>query len=79
MKSEDNCSYTLVPDYHPLATVDQFILACGWTNDGNGFIPPSSWKEAIAIQHGGGDHWKREYAVQFCVKYHEKFGIQIRT
>lgn len=75
---ENDNSYTLVPDYHPLAIIDQFILSCGWTNDGKGFIPPEEWREAIAIRHGGGLHWRREHAVQFCVKYHEQCGIPIK-
>jgi hypothetical protein len=72
-------SCELAPDWHPLAAIDQFILACGWTHDGKGFVPPLDWQEAIAIRHGGGigkdaSHWKREHAVQFCVRYHEQEG-----
>lgn len=64
-------STTLAPDWHPLAHIDAFILACGWTHELEGFVPPESWREAIALQHGRGLHWKREHAVQFCVRYYE--------
>lgn len=32
---------------------------------------PESWRDAIAIHHGRGLHWKREHAIQFCVRYYE--------
>jgi hypothetical protein len=67
-----NESIRLAPDWHPLAHIDQFILACGWTHDGEGFVCPEQWAEAIAIRHGRGKHWRREHAIQFCVRYHEQ-------
>jgi hypothetical protein len=67
-------SVILAPDWHPLAHIDAFILACGWTYEPEGFVPPESWREPIALHHGGGRHWRREHAAQFCIQYHESYG-----
>ena len=67
-----DCSIALAADWHPLSAIDNFILACGWTHDGHGFIPPAEWVEPIRVSHGYGPHWRREYAVQFCIRYYER-------
>lgn len=72
-------SVTLAPDHHPLAHIDNFILACGCTHEKEGFVPPEKWQEAIRLRHGGGRHWRREHAVQFCVRYYEHLGFQVNN
>ncbi len=75
MSTTDQNSITLAPEWHPLTMIDQFILDCGWTHTPEGFVPPEKWREPIAREHGGGLHWKREHAIQFCVRYHEVCGF----
>ncbi|MEI6036154.1 MAG: hypothetical protein WCS65_17960 [Verrucomicrobiae bacterium] len=62
----------LAPDWHPINCIDEFILACGWTWESGGFIPPESWVEKIAIRYGLGRHWSRCMAAQFCIQYYEE-------
>lgn len=62
----------LANDSHPLSLIDNFILACGWTHEAEGFVAPERWRELIAVHHGRGRHWDRESAVRFCVRYHER-------
>lgn len=72
---QPDCSVTLAPDWHPLAHIDAFLLACGWTHGPEGFVPPEKWQEPIALHNGGGRHWRREHAAAFCIVYHERAGI----
>lgn len=63
---------TLAPDWHPLNCIDEFILACGWTWEPGGFVPPESWVEKIAPRYGYGRHWSRTMAAQFCIQYYQE-------
>lgn len=69
--NNDTVSIKLAPQWHPLSQIDNFILACGWTHDDEGFVPPEKWRKAIASKFGGGLHWNRENAARFCVNYYE--------
>jgi hypothetical protein len=65
----------IAPDWHPLAAIDNFILACGWTHEQNGFKAPEGWRDALAVHFGAGLHFSREVAAKLCIQYHEKAGI----
>lgn len=70
-------SLLLAPDWHPLSLIDQFILSCGWTHDGRGFIAPPDWQAGLALQRGGtgAEHYPRETACAFCVRFHESRNV----
>lgn len=65
----------MAPDWHPLAWVDEWLLAAGWTPDGDkGFIPPREWREPIAIRYGHGKHYGRQMATCLTIAYYENRG-----
>jgi len=63
--------YELFPNWHPLAHIDNFIMACGWTHDGEGFVPPDAWREAMSVNLDSGTHWRRDQAASLCIQYLE--------
>ena len=68
----------LVPEWHPLNAVDEFILASGWTRLGASFVPPESWREALEIRHPNYDSFPRDTAVLLCIAYWEKHPLTDR-
>jgi hypothetical protein len=57
-------SLALAPDWHPLAWIDNYLLARGWTNDGAGWLPPERYRDEIAIVAGHG-RFRRGLALHF--------------
>lgn len=67
-------STQVAPDRHPLFVIDQFLLESGWINNGEGWLPPESWRDVMRVYHGGSAYspWKREHAIVFTVRYWER-------
>jgi hypothetical protein len=44
----------LVPQWHPLNVIDEYLLARGWEHNGRGWVAPESLRDAIGVAYGHG-------------------------
>jgi len=47
-----------------LGLLEDVLLASGWQKSADGYLPPATYGEAIAISHGRGA-WRLHHAVMF--------------
>jgi len=62
--------HALAPAWNPLAHIDEYLLARGWTNDGVGWLPPEALKEIVENFHGRGQ-FTRSFAISVQVRVDE--------
>ncbi len=65
----------LVPEWHPLNWIDEYLQARGWTCDDTGWLPPMTLREMISAFCGRG-HFRRAQAIRIQVDIDERIFAQ---